>query len=93
MPCTPGQSLSRSVSSEGLGFKVSNSVRGMRRNLSFQPVNGSTPTPLQEEEDDDITSHHGPVRPLVGTEARYFFQHMNDKLRYVQLVFCIFFCL
>ncbi|XP_053342304.1 calmodulin-regulated spectrin-associated protein 2 isoform X2 [Clarias gariepinus] len=71
MPCTPGQSLSRSVSSEGLGFKVSNSVRGMRRNLSFQPVNGSTPTPLQEEEDDDITSHHGPVRPLVGTEARY----------------------
>ncbi|XP_026780780.1 calmodulin-regulated spectrin-associated protein 2 isoform X2 [Pangasianodon hypophthalmus] len=71
MACMPSQGLSRSASSEGLGFKVPNSARGMRRNLSFQPVNGNTHTPLQEEEDDDITSHHGPVRPLVRTDSRY----------------------
>ncbi|XP_060762010.1 calmodulin-regulated spectrin-associated protein 2 isoform X3 [Neoarius graeffei] len=71
MPCASGQGLSRSASSEGLGFKVSNSARGMRRNLSFQPVNGSARTPLQEEEDSDVTSHHGPVRPLFRTDTRY----------------------
>lgn len=73
MTSTSSQGLSRSASSEGLGFKIPNSARGMRRNLSFQPVNGSTHTPLQEEEDDDITSHHGPVRPLDRTDSRYFF--------------------
>ncbi|XP_058274757.1 calmodulin-regulated spectrin-associated protein 2 isoform X2 [Hemibagrus wyckioides] len=70
MTCISGKGLSRSASSEGLGFKVPSSVRGMRRNLSFQPVNGSTHTPLQEEED-DVALHHGLDRPHVRTESRY----------------------
>ncbi|XP_053529630.1 calmodulin-regulated spectrin-associated protein 2 isoform X2 [Ictalurus punctatus] len=68
--CTSGKGLSRSASTEGLVFNASNLVRGMRWNLSFQPINGNTHTPLQEEED-DVTSHHGPVRPLVRTDSRY----------------------
>ncbi|XP_053507464.1 calmodulin-regulated spectrin-associated protein 2 isoform X4 [Ictalurus furcatus] len=67
--CTSGKGLSRSASTEGLVFNASNLVRGMRWNLSFQPINGNTHTPLQEE--DDVTSHHGPVRPLVRTDSRY----------------------
>ncbi|KAK3513807.1 hypothetical protein QTP70_028872 [Hemibagrus guttatus] len=69
MTCMSGKGLSWSASSEGLGFKVPRGS-GMRRNLSFQPINGSTHAPLQEEED-DVASHHGPDRPLVRTESRY----------------------
>ncbi|XP_062843519.1 calmodulin-regulated spectrin-associated protein 2 isoform X2 [Trichomycterus rosablanca] len=58
-----GRGLSRSASSEGLGFKVHHSAWGMRRNLSFQPVNGSAHTPLQEEKDDEEKSYHRPIRP------------------------------
>ncbi|KAI5615347.1 calmodulin-regulated spectrin-associated protein 2-like isoform X4, partial [Silurus asotus] len=65
--CTSGPGLSRSASSEGLGFKGPSSARGMRRNLSFQPVNGSTHTTLQEEEDDAAMSQHRAVR----TDSRY----------------------
>ncbi|KAF7692617.1 hypothetical protein HF521_010227 [Silurus meridionalis] len=68
---TSGPGLSRSASSEGLGFKGPSSARGMRRNLSFQPVNGSTHTTLQEEEDNAATSQHRTVRPLVRTDSRY----------------------
>lgn len=77
MACASGQGLSRSASSEGLGFKVPNSARGMRRHLSFQPVNGSTHTPLQEEKDDDLTSHNCSVRLPVITDSRYFFSDTN----------------
>uniref|UniRef100_A0AAR2IRI2 CKK domain-containing protein n=1 Tax=Pygocentrus nattereri TaxID=42514 RepID=A0AAR2IRI2_PYGNA len=49
--CPSGRGLSRSSSSDGLGFKVHQAARGMRRNLSFQPVNGST-HPLHEEGDE-----------------------------------------
>ncbi|TSY27766.1 Calmodulin-regulated spectrin-associated protein 2 [Bagarius yarrelli] len=68
--CTSSKRLTRSASSEGLGFSVSSSVRGMRRNLSFQPINGSMQSPLQEEAS-NVISHHGPLRPPVGTDFRY----------------------
>uniref|UniRef100_A0AAR2JA99 CKK domain-containing protein n=1 Tax=Pygocentrus nattereri TaxID=42514 RepID=A0AAR2JA99_PYGNA len=62
--CPSGRGLSRSSSSDGLGFKVHQAARGMRRNLSFQPVNGST-HPLHEE-GDEAASHSGP-QPLTPT--------------------------
>ncbi|KAI4905579.1 hypothetical protein NFI96_033988, partial [Prochilodus magdalenae] len=68
--CPSGRALSRSASSDGLGFKVHHGARGMRRNLSFQPVNGST-HPLHEEEDDEAASRNCSMRPRVRTEARY----------------------
>uniref|UniRef100_A0A672PQA3 Calmodulin-regulated spectrin-associated protein 2-like n=1 Tax=Sinocyclocheilus grahami TaxID=75366 RepID=A0A672PQA3_SINGR len=35
-----GQGMTRSVSTEGFGFKMPHGTRGIKRNLSFQPVNG-----------------------------------------------------
>ncbi|KAL7851313.1 hypothetical protein AOLI_G00216690 [Acnodon oligacanthus] len=67
--CPSGRGLSRSSSSDGLGFKVHQAARGMRRNLSFQPVNGST-HPLHEEAD-EAASHNCSMRPRVRTESRY----------------------
>lgn len=51
-----GRGLSRSASTEGLGFKVNHAARGMRRNLSFQPVNGNAQGNIREE--DDEASRH-----------------------------------
>ncbi|XP_031431343.1 calmodulin-regulated spectrin-associated protein 2a isoform X3 [Clupea harengus] len=42
MPSVPSRGMTRSASSEGLGFKVHQMPRGMKRNLSFQPVNGTS---------------------------------------------------
>uniref|UniRef100_A0AAR2L518 CKK domain-containing protein n=1 Tax=Pygocentrus nattereri TaxID=42514 RepID=A0AAR2L518_PYGNA len=67
--CPSGRGLSRSSSSDGLGFKVHQAARGMRRNLSFQPVNGST-HPLHEE-GDEAASRNCSIRPRVRTESRY----------------------
>ncbi|XP_072525471.1 calmodulin-regulated spectrin-associated protein 2 isoform X2 [Salminus brasiliensis] len=69
--CPSGRALSRYASTEGLGFKVHHSSRGMRRNLSFQPVNGSTHSPLREEEDNEAVLHPGSIRPRVKTDSRY----------------------
>ncbi|XP_039550636.1 calmodulin-regulated spectrin-associated protein 2 isoform X2 [Pimephales promelas] len=44
--------LSRSASTEGLCFKVHHAARGMRRNLSFQPVNGNANSKIHEEDDE-----------------------------------------
>ncbi|KAK1790953.1 hypothetical protein P4O66_014796 [Electrophorus voltai] len=59
--------LSRSASSDGLGFKVHRAARGIRKNLSFQPVNGRAHTPLREEEDDE------------GAQRRRFGDEPNDS--------------
>ncbi|XP_022519741.2 calmodulin-regulated spectrin-associated protein 2 isoform X1 [Astyanax mexicanus] len=69
--CPSGRGLSRSASTEGLGFKVHHSAKGMRRNLSFQPVNGSTHTPLREEEDNRAVLNPGSSRSRVKTDSRY----------------------
>ncbi|XP_076880350.1 calmodulin-regulated spectrin-associated protein 2a isoform X3 [Brachyhypopomus gauderio] len=41
-PAPPSRGMTRSVSTEGFGFKVPNMAKGMKRNLSFQPVNGQS---------------------------------------------------
>uniref|UniRef100_A0AAY5EKH6 CKK domain-containing protein n=1 Tax=Electrophorus electricus TaxID=8005 RepID=A0AAY5EKH6_ELEEL len=72
--------LSRSASSDGLGFKVHHAARGIRKNLSFQPVNGCTNgvllKPTMEEalkiiHDSERT--HGSLRPPGEDNA--FFLH------------------
>ncbi|XP_030628996.1 calmodulin-regulated spectrin-associated protein 2 [Chanos chanos] len=68
-----GRPMTRSVSTEGLGFKVHHTGRGMRRNLSFQPVNGQkSHVGIQEEEDSEATnSARRPGRPRLRNETRY----------------------
>ncbi|KAG9351140.1 hypothetical protein JZ751_025030 [Albula glossodonta] len=46
----PGRGMIRSISTDGLGFKVNHVSRNMKRNLSFQPVNGQTDKVGIEEE-------------------------------------------
>uniref|UniRef100_A0A672RTN8 Calmodulin regulated spectrin associated protein family member 2 n=1 Tax=Sinocyclocheilus grahami TaxID=75366 RepID=A0A672RTN8_SINGR len=53
MSSTSGRGLSRSASTEGLGYKVHHAARGMRRNLSFQPVNGNAHSKIREEDDEE----------------------------------------
>uniref|UniRef100_A0A673KYL3 Calmodulin-regulated spectrin-associated protein 2-like n=1 Tax=Sinocyclocheilus rhinocerous TaxID=307959 RepID=A0A673KYL3_9TELE len=53
MSSSSGRGLSRSASTEGLGYKVHHAARGMRRNLSFQPVNGNTHSKIREEDDEE----------------------------------------
>ncbi|XP_056336713.1 calmodulin-regulated spectrin-associated protein 2 isoform X1 [Danio aesculapii] len=64
-----GRGLSRSVSTEGLGFKVHHAARGMRRNLSFQPVNGNAHSKIHEEDDEECNR---PIsRHRLGTYTGY----------------------
>lgn len=49
--------LNRSASTEGLCFKVHHATRGMRRNLSFQPVNGNANSKIHEEDDEKFSRH------------------------------------
>ncbi|XP_062411442.1 calmodulin-regulated spectrin-associated protein 2a isoform X2 [Sardina pilchardus] len=42
VPSALGKGMTRSASTEGLGFKVHHMPRGLKRNLSFQPVNGTS---------------------------------------------------
>lgn len=48
IPSVPNRGMTRSASTEGLGFKVHHMPRGLKRNLSFQPVNG-TSVGIEEE--------------------------------------------
>uniref|UniRef100_A0A672RPG5 Calmodulin regulated spectrin associated protein family member 2 n=1 Tax=Sinocyclocheilus grahami TaxID=75366 RepID=A0A672RPG5_SINGR len=57
MSSSSGRGLSRSASTEGLGFKVHHAARGMRRNLSFQPVNGNAHSKIPEEDDEESNRH------------------------------------
>ncbi|XP_051989572.1 calmodulin-regulated spectrin-associated protein 2-like isoform X2 [Xyrauchen texanus] len=54
-----GRGMSRSASTEGLGFKVHHAARGVRRNLSFQPINGNTHSRLHEEDDEKFNRQPG----------------------------------
>ncbi|KAJ8384534.1 hypothetical protein AAFF_G00204490 [Aldrovandia affinis] len=49
---SPGWGMTRSISTDGLGFKVNHVPRNMKRNLSFQPVNGQTDKVGIEEEEE-----------------------------------------
>ncbi|MGH0139529.1 UNVERIFIED_CONTAM: hypothetical protein FKN15_022118 [Acipenser sinensis] len=46
----PSRGMTRSFSNEGLGFKLGQHPRNIKRNLSFQPVNGQSETEGIEEE-------------------------------------------
>ncbi|XP_066547719.1 calmodulin-regulated spectrin-associated protein 2a isoform X3 [Amia ocellicauda] len=50
MPSTRSKGMTRSISTEGLGFKVNHLPRNIKRNLSFQPVNGQNEKEGIEEE-------------------------------------------
>ncbi|XP_051985116.1 calmodulin-regulated spectrin-associated protein 2-like isoform X2 [Xyrauchen texanus] len=52
-----GCRLSRSASTEGLGFKVHHTARAMRRNLTFQPVNGNNHSRIHKEDDEESNRH------------------------------------
>ncbi|XP_061097971.1 calmodulin-regulated spectrin-associated protein 2-like isoform X2 [Conger conger] len=46
---TVGRGMSRSASTDGLGHRFTHAPRNMRRNLSFQPVNGQSGRGIEEE--------------------------------------------
>uniref|UniRef100_A0A9J7Z0C3 Calmodulin regulated spectrin-associated protein family, member 2b n=2 Tax=Cyprinus carpio TaxID=7962 RepID=A0A9J7Z0C3_CYPCA len=69
MSSSSERGLSRSASTEGLGFKVHRAARGMRRNLSFQPVNGNAQSKIREEDVEE--SNRQISRHRLGNYAGY----------------------
>ncbi|XP_036409719.1 calmodulin-regulated spectrin-associated protein 2-like isoform X1 [Megalops cyprinoides] len=72
---TPIRGMSRSASTDGLGFRVGHFPRNMKRNLSFQPVNGQTDRDDIEEEGCPEGRPGGsdrrPGRPLLGRQVAF----------------------
>ncbi|XP_057181579.1 calmodulin-regulated spectrin-associated protein 2a isoform X2 [Triplophysa rosa] len=58
-PTSTGRGMTRSVSTEGFGFKMAHGASGIKRNLSFQPVNGKN-MGIEEEEScpDGLSGNH-----------------------------------
>ncbi|XP_062378009.1 calmodulin-regulated spectrin-associated protein 2 isoform X2 [Sardina pilchardus] len=69
-PGSTGRGMTRSASTEGLGYRVHQANRNIRRNLSFQPVNGQDGY-IQEESDDAALSFRRAGRPRIRTDAKY----------------------
>ncbi|XP_072295406.1 calmodulin-regulated spectrin-associated protein 2a isoform X2 [Eucyclogobius newberryi] len=78
----------RSVSTDdGSGFKVHSLPRGMKRNLSFQPVNGQSIGIEEEEGCPDSLSAREPGRPVFPNEhgsAKGKVLSMEDALQLIQ---------
>uniref|UniRef100_A0A8C2A6M5 Calmodulin regulated spectrin-associated protein family, member 2a n=1 Tax=Cyprinus carpio TaxID=7962 RepID=A0A8C2A6M5_CYPCA len=53
-----GRGMTRSVSTEGFGFKMPHGTRGIKRNLSFQPVNGKNMGIEEEVCPDSLSGNH-----------------------------------
>ncbi|XP_052446782.1 calmodulin-regulated spectrin-associated protein 2-like isoform X3 [Carassius gibelio] len=53
-----GRGMTRSVSTEGFGFKMPLGTRGIKRNLSFQPVNGKNMGIEEEGCPDSLSGNH-----------------------------------
>ncbi|XP_016380368.1 calmodulin-regulated spectrin-associated protein 2-like isoform X4 [Sinocyclocheilus rhinocerous] len=53
-----GRGMTRSVSTEGFGFKIPHGTRGIKRNLSFQPVNGKNMGIEEECCPDSLSGNH-----------------------------------
>uniref|UniRef100_A0A8C1K6H3 Calmodulin regulated spectrin-associated protein family, member 2a n=1 Tax=Cyprinus carpio TaxID=7962 RepID=A0A8C1K6H3_CYPCA len=53
-----GRGMTRSVSNEGFGFKMPHGTRGIKRNLSFQPVNGKNMGIEEEGCPDSLSGNH-----------------------------------
>uniref|UniRef100_A0A8C9VTT3 Calmodulin regulated spectrin associated protein family member 2 n=1 Tax=Scleropages formosus TaxID=113540 RepID=A0A8C9VTT3_SCLFO len=86
--------MTRSISTDGLGFKVNHVSRNMKRNLSFQPVNGQSKQEGIEEEgyaenltpsiEEALEIIHSSDRPHNGTQAAEkvnngFFLHDTER--------------
>ncbi|XP_051977740.1 calmodulin-regulated spectrin-associated protein 2-like isoform X1 [Xyrauchen texanus] len=56
-PQSTGRGMTRSASTEGFGFKVAHGTRGIKRNLSFQPVNGKNMGIEEEGCPDSLFGH------------------------------------
>uniref|UniRef100_A0A671PG57 Calmodulin-regulated spectrin-associated protein 2-like n=1 Tax=Sinocyclocheilus anshuiensis TaxID=1608454 RepID=A0A671PG57_9TELE len=53
-----GRGMTRSVSTEGFGFKMPHGTRGIKRNLSFQPVNGKNMGIDEDVCPDSLSGNH-----------------------------------
>ncbi|XP_016382463.1 calmodulin-regulated spectrin-associated protein 2-like isoform X2 [Sinocyclocheilus rhinocerous] len=53
-----GRGMTRSVSTEGFGFKMPHGTRGIKRNLSFQPVNSKNMGIDEEVCPDSLSGNH-----------------------------------
>uniref|UniRef100_A0A8C9TBB5 Calmodulin regulated spectrin-associated protein family, member 2a n=1 Tax=Scleropages formosus TaxID=113540 RepID=A0A8C9TBB5_SCLFO len=80
-PTTTGREMTRSVSTDGLGFKVQYMPRSVKRNLSFQPVDGLSRTVGIEEEEGCpamLAGHGNPVATPSMEEALKII-HSSEK--------------
>ncbi len=55
---SPDRGMTRSVSTEGFGFKMPHGTRGIKRNLSFQPINGKNMGIEEEGCPDSLSGNH-----------------------------------
>ncbi|XP_073688830.1 calmodulin-regulated spectrin-associated protein 2-like, partial [Garra rufa] len=53
-----GRGMTRSISTEGFGFKMPHGTRGIKRNLSFQPVNGKNMGIEEEGCPESLSGNH-----------------------------------
>ncbi|XP_023660277.2 calmodulin-regulated spectrin-associated protein 2a isoform X2 [Paramormyrops kingsleyae] len=59
----PDPGMNRSISTDGLSFKVNYTSRSLKRNLSFQPVNGLSKTEGIDEEEEYPGRPHSETQP------------------------------
>ncbi|XP_051550046.1 calmodulin-regulated spectrin-associated protein 2-like isoform X2 [Myxocyprinus asiaticus] len=57
-PPSTCKGMTRSASTEGFGFKVAHGTRGIKRNLSFQPVNGKNMGIEEEGSPENLIGQH-----------------------------------
>ncbi|XP_012690619.2 calmodulin-regulated spectrin-associated protein 2 isoform X3 [Clupea harengus] len=69
VPVQPG--MTRSASTEGLGFRAHHTKRDIRRNLSFQPVNGQGGYIQEEESNEAAGTNRRAGRPRIRTDAKH----------------------
>ncbi|KAL2097069.1 hypothetical protein ACEWY4_006276 [Coilia grayii] len=70
-PGSSGRGMARSASTEGLGFKVHHANRNMRRNLSFQPINGQEGYIQEEDSDEFAEASRRAGRARTRSDAKY----------------------
>lgn len=61
----PDPGMNRSISTDGLSFKVNYTSRSLKRNLSFQPVNGLSKTEGIDEEEGYLGKPHAETQPTT----------------------------
>ncbi|KAJ8357209.1 hypothetical protein SKAU_G00200030 [Synaphobranchus kaupii] len=81
-----GRGMSRSASTDGLGHRFAHPPRNMRRNLSFQPVNGQSRRGIEEEEGRQpgfsnglVPDEHGPPGATPSIEEALEIIHSPEQ--------------